>query len=301
MAQVSVVLPTYNRADIIDRAIESVLSQSYEDFELLIIDDCSTDRTVDVVKKYTDPRITLIRHDENKGGGAARNTGIQNAAGDYIAFIDSDDSWAPDKLEKQINRFENLAQDIGVVYTGIYVVEGDRKTPEKYSMISGDIFEKQLIKDHIPPTSAIMARTACFSEVGLFDVHLPARQDYDMWLRIAEEFNFEYVKERLVTIYRDRTDRISGDIEKLVKAEKRLLEKKRLRYDIEKLDTVTAQHYLSIARRAYVYGQFTTAKRYSRKSLQNRPTLVAGAIYFLSNLEIDRNNVVVDKIIDTIR
>ena len=119
MPSVSVIIPTYNYGRFIERAVNSVLSQSYQDYEIIIIDDGSTDDTKNrVVVKYHDERIIYIRHDMNRGPSAARNTGIKSSKGEFIAFLDSDDEWEPDKLYHQINLFRNASSDIGCVYCG---------------------------------------------------------------------------------------------------------------------------------------------------------------------------------------
>src|SRR5690348_13147078 len=102
MAPVSVIIPTHNRSDFLRNAITSVLNQTYQDFEIIVVDDGSTDNTSEVVANFSDERITFIRHDTNKGGSAARNTGILASKCDYIAFLDDDDEWLPDKLRKQM-------------------------------------------------------------------------------------------------------------------------------------------------------------------------------------------------------
>ena len=126
--RVSVILPTYNRAQLIAQAIQSVLDQTYQDFELIIVDDGSKDETEEVVNSFDDERIRYARHEENKGANAARNTGIAMARGEYIAFQDSDDKWLPEKLERQMRIFLITSTDIGVVYTGCWRVEGTQKT-----------------------------------------------------------------------------------------------------------------------------------------------------------------------------
>jgi len=127
---VSVIISTYNRAYLIDRFIQSVLNQTYQDFELIVVDDGSTDNTEDIIRQFQekDKRIKYIKHDKNKGGSAERNTGIKNSVGKYIAFQDSDDEWFPEKLEKQMEVFKNTSSKVGVVYTGFWRIKDNKKT-----------------------------------------------------------------------------------------------------------------------------------------------------------------------------
>ncbi|GAH83893.1 unnamed protein product, partial [marine sediment metagenome] len=122
---VSVIIPTYNRADMVGRAIQSVINQTYQDFEIIIIDDASTDNTREVAREFQEreKRIKYFKHEINKGGGAARNTGIKNSKGEYIAFLDSDDEWYPEKLEKQIEIFNKNDENLGVVYSGVFYID----------------------------------------------------------------------------------------------------------------------------------------------------------------------------------
>ena len=120
MPTVSIIIPTYNREQLLGRAIKSVLAQTYQDFELIIVDDGSTDNTERLVKSFNSEKTRYIRHRKNKGPAAARNTGIRSAKGDYIAFQDSDDEWMPEKLEKQMRAFTTAPPEVGVVYTSYY-------------------------------------------------------------------------------------------------------------------------------------------------------------------------------------
>src|SRR5690606_10648341 len=115
--KVSVIIPTYNRSELLKKAIESLENQSHQNFEIIIIDDCSTDDTAEVVRGMDDERIIYLRHDTNKGGSEARNTGIKQATGSFIGFLDSDDQWLPDKLERQLKQFEGQRAD-GTDYKG---------------------------------------------------------------------------------------------------------------------------------------------------------------------------------------
>ena len=145
MPKISVVIPTYNRAHLIKKAINSVFEQTYQDFEIVIIDDGSKDNTEEIVKSINDGRIRYIKHEKNKGEAGARNTGIENSKGEYIAFLDTDVTWSKDKLEKQLNILESSPADVGVVFTGVEFI--DYKTQEVVSrwIIRENVNEKMSI------------------------------------------------------------------------------------------------------------------------------------------------------------
>ena len=200
MPKVSVSIPTYNRAEFLRSAVISVLNQTFQNFEIIVIDDASKDHTQEVVKSLNDKRIRHIRHEENKGVSAARNTGVANSNGEYVAFLDDDDEWLPEKLQKQLDLLEACPPIVGVVYTGIFVVEeSSRKILARYFPKSrGNVFEEVLTQNYIAQTSTLLLRKECFERVGLFDENIDFGEDYDMWLRISKEFQFEYVNELLV-------------------------------------------------------------------------------------------------------
>lgn len=223
MTTVSVVLPTYNRAPTISRAVDSVIAQTYTDLELVIVDDSSTDNTREVVDQYEE-NIQYIRHETNRGAPVARNTGIENSSGDYIAFIDSDDEWHREKIEKQVRKFSESSPDVGVVYTGY-----NKSFRNKYELghvpsKRGDIFEDQLMTDWVNPTSTVMVRSECFEKVGGFNTSLAARQDYELWTRIARHYHFEYIQEPLVTMHVTGEDRITENVEARMEAHQKVLE-----------------------------------------------------------------------------
>src|SRR5690242_3347165 len=119
---VSVVIPAYNRASVIPQALQSVFDQGFDDLEIIVVDDASRDNIETVIGRINDPRLVYIRHDRNKGGAAARNTAIARARGEYIAFLDSDDRWLPQKLRRQMELFKRLDDSYGVVYSGLKAV-----------------------------------------------------------------------------------------------------------------------------------------------------------------------------------
>jgi len=201
--KVSVILTTRNRATLLRRAVKSVLGQTYVDFELLIVDDASTDSTADAVEAFKDERIRYIRRTVAGGGSAARNTGIEAAAGEYIAFLDDDDEWFPGKLEKQVSVMEKAPEDVGLVYTGVEI-DGkgwNRGIERVMPVFKGDLRERLLRGSTIGSVSKVLARKECFFRAGMFDENLKSCQDWDMWLRIADFYRFDFVPEILARIH----------------------------------------------------------------------------------------------------
>jgi glycosyltransferase involved in cell wall biosynthesis len=184
VTEISVIIPTFNRAQKVLRAISSVLSQTFEDFEVIVIDDGSVDETTDVLVQFKD-RITLITHSENLGVSAARNSGIKASRSPLIAFLDSDDYWLPEKLDTQVRYFRENPDAVACQPEEIWVRNGVRVNPwKKHIKPSGDIFEQSLKLCVVSP-SAVMVRRDLLDEVGLFDEDLPVCEDYDLWLRIG--------------------------------------------------------------------------------------------------------------------
>ena len=273
MTTVSVVLPTYNRAFSTSRAINSVLDQTNEDFELIVVDDNSDDNTKEVVSKYGN-KIKYIRHETNRGASAARNTGIEESKGDYIAFIDSDDEWHPEKLERQVSVFSRASSKVGVVYTGFYKQFSEKRELGKVPTKRGDIFEAQLMKDWVNPTSTVMVRSECFERVGGFNNGLPARQDYELWIRLSRHYHFDYIQEPLVTMHVDSNNRITDDIDARMEAHSRVLES--IRSDIRSLPwhkrrRVLSMQYFTLGRHLQKHREFTSALTTLGRSIQHNP------------------------------
>jgi glycosyltransferase involved in cell wall biosynthesis len=180
---VSVIIPTYNRGWILTEAIDSVLAQDYKDYELIVVDDGSTDNTREVLDTYG--QNILVLRQANKGVSAARNRGIAEAGGQLVAFLDSDDLWLPRKLSRQVGFF-NLNPDAVINQTEeIWIRNGVRVNPkDRHRKPSGMIFERSLELCLVSP-SAVMIQKTLFDAVGVFDENLPACEDYDLWLRIG--------------------------------------------------------------------------------------------------------------------
>lgn len=195
---VSVVIPVYNREALVARAIDSVLGQTFEDFEVLVVDDASTDGTPGVVRQYDDERVRYLRQKTNRGVSAARNRALREARGAFIAFLDSDDTWMPEKLELQVRRFQELPEDVGLLYTGVETVEGDGGGRIDRPAYRGDVYRELLTVNRIYTTSGVMIRAEAAETVGYFDEKAPANEDWDYWVRVARHFKVDYVEDVLM-------------------------------------------------------------------------------------------------------
>jgi glycosyltransferase involved in cell wall biosynthesis len=205
--EVSVILPTYNRAWILKEAIDSVLAQDFKDFELIVVDDGSTDDTGQILDSYDQDLMVL--HQSNRGVSAARNRGIDAAAGRLIAFLDSDDLWLPRKLTTQVNFFNSNPAAVINQTEEIWIRNGIRVNPRtRHHKFSGMIFEKSLALCLVSP-SAVMMKRSLFEEVGLFDEDLPACEDYDLWLRISWRYPVDLIETPLIIKRGGHADQLS--------------------------------------------------------------------------------------------
>ncbi len=236
MTGVSVILPTYNRAHLVARAVQSVLSQTYRDFELVVVDDASDDNTRDVLSQFTDQRLCYIRHPERRGAAAARNTGIDVSQGEYIAFQDSDDEWLPEKLAQQLKMIMQAGPETGVIYCRFQrVYEGKRSyypsvlrtgishLPLATRKLSGELY-LALLQGNWITTQTALVRRVCFEQSGSFDPQLKRFQDWDLWLRLAQYYRFGYLGHVLVRTYFS-PDSLSADSDTLIPAFERLIRK----------------------------------------------------------------------------
>lgn len=210
---ISVVIPTYNRVTFLKDAIDSVFAQTFQSFELIVVDDGSTDDMSGLLLSYGS-KIKVIKK-ANKGPSAARNRGVKAAKGEWIAFLDSDDVWKPDKLEKQV-QFIKDNPDIKICQTEeIWIRNGKRVNPrKKHEMHSGWIYEQCLPLCIVSPSS-VMIHKDVFEKVGLFDETMLACEDYDLWLRIAPYFPICLVREKLIVKQGGHEDQQSRKIASL--------------------------------------------------------------------------------------
>lgn len=229
MVQVSVIIPAYNRKTVLPRAMDSVLAQKGAEFELVIVDDGSTDDTTHVIQGArnselgirkndapneslgTSPEIRFFHSEKNHGPAAARNFGIKEARSEWIAFLDSDDAWMPGKLKAQLEFFRENPDYLICQTEEIWIRNGSRVNPmKKHQKSGGWIFEKCLPLCVVSP-SAVMMHRKLFDKIGLFDESLPACEDYDLWLRIAARYPIGLIKKPYIFKYGGHADQRSRE------------------------------------------------------------------------------------------
>lgn len=214
MVSVSVVIPTYEDSASVSAAIDSVLDQTFSDLELIVVDDCSTDETPQVVADYADPRVTYVRHGENQGGSAARNTGIRLAEGEYVAFLDADDTWHPRKLERQVSCLQSRSAEWIAVYcdaeydsawTVNRLINRFLNVNASKRGTEGDteLIELLLLGEaSVAAGSTLLAETEHVEAIGGFDEAFVRHQDWEFLIRLLERGKCAYVDEELVTVRR---------------------------------------------------------------------------------------------------
>jgi len=206
----SVVIPVFNRTSTLKTAIESVLAQTFRDFEIIVVDDGSCDSVKKCLKPYMG-LIRYIRNDKNQGVSHARNTGIKSASGEYIAFLDSDDIWLPDKLKAQNQALQSTGLKVSHTKehwfrAGRFVNQG-----KKHQRYGGFIFDKILDTCRISPSSVVI-HTSVFENCGLFNKHMRTCEDYDLWLRICSKYEVNYLPVRYVIKRAITDDQLSDSI-----------------------------------------------------------------------------------------
>jgi len=272
MPKISVILPTYNRGNLLPRAIQSVLNQTYQDFELILVDDGSMDNTEEVVKSFGKEKgIVYLKHKKNRGAPAARNTGIKVAKGEYIAFQDSDDEWLPDKIEKQIKIFEHSEKIVGVVYSGFWKIKDDRKIyiPSKGIAKKEGSILKGLLWENFVGLPTAMVRVEVFNKMGTFDELLPQLQDWELWIRFSKHYLFKYINEALVISHHTPGGISVRDPHIIFRANKLILEKHFDEY--KKYRQILANQYINVGHHLCLAGNLEGGRNYLKKAINAYP------------------------------
>lgn len=206
MHSISVIIPSFNRAELLNRALKSVYNQTLQPDEVIVIDDGSTDNTQQIISANY-PQVKY-HHQANQGVSAARNTGIQQAKGQWLAFLDSDDEWLPNKLEKQINALKET--DYKVCHTEEIWIRNEVRVNQmnKHKKNGGWIFQQCLPMCAMSPSS-IMIHREVFNQIGLFDIGFPACEDYDLWLKITAQYPVLFIEQPQIKKYGGHDDQLS--------------------------------------------------------------------------------------------
>lgn len=223
---VSVVIPAFNAEAFIAHTLDSVLAQTYQNFEVWVVDDGSCDQTAAIVEQFMqqDQRIRLL-HQKNAGVAAARNLGIQHAQGDYIAPLDADDIWYPQKLEKQVRCLQEAGPEVGLVYAWSEAIDAGGKTlKEGYtaSCFEGEVYTSLLAYNFVGNASVPLIRRTCLEEVGCYNAELRNQnaqgcEDWDLYLRVGDRYQFQVVPEFLVG-YRQLAGSMSVNLAAMAKS-----------------------------------------------------------------------------------
>jgi len=224
MPTVSVIIPVYEGEKTIKDTIQSVLNQTFSDFELIVINDGSEDSTLKIVSNVQDPRVKVFSY-PNAGLSASRNRGIALASGEYITFIDADDLWTPDKLEAQLKALQENSQ-AAVAYSWTDWIDESNQFIGRGSYITenGDVFAKLLLSDFVANGSNALIRRQALTKVGGFDESLTSAEDWDMWLRLAAHYEFVAVPSPQI-LYRISPSSMSSDVWKMEASSLQVLEK----------------------------------------------------------------------------
>jgi glycosyltransferase involved in cell wall biosynthesis len=269
MPIVSVVIPTYNRQLKLKRALDSVLDQTLKDIEVIVVDNASVDGSQAYINSLQDPRIRYIRHETNRGGPAARNTGIKSAKASLIALLDDDDEWFPAKLAKQVEKFKQASSDTGLVYTSaeIYDESKQKILSVNPTGFRGQVYTRMLLST-ILGSATVLIKRECFDRIGTFDENLSSCQDWDMWLRISQAYEFDYVDEVLARI-NVHGDQISADYAKLIPGRTRMVQKHA--QEFSKYPDIYVTHLKRVGKLHCINGTWTQSFPWFQKAVKLRP------------------------------
>jgi len=224
--KVSVIIPTYNRAEFLRSAIVSALNQTFKDIEMIVADDKSTDHTREVVRSFKDKRIKYIMNENNMGPSATRNSAILASKGEYIAFLDDDDEWIPEKLQKQVELLDKSPPNICGVYSDRLIIDrlSNKIVSEglQSNKVRGNLLSQLAMRNQIN-TCTVLVKKKCLDEVGLFDETISYMEDRDLWIRLSLNWDFEYINEPLTRTFVHKQGHLSARLKEQIKGRETLL------------------------------------------------------------------------------
>jgi len=288
---VSIILPVYNGEKFIERAIRSVLAQTYKYWELIVIDDGSIDKTSEIVKRYLNEKVKYL-YQKNSGVSIARNKGIKISNGDYIAFLDCDDVWKPEKLQVQLSKFmENY--NVGLIYTDVFIVTERGKILGKFSQFNypySNKVTKKLFLQNFICTSSVIINKEILKKTGLFDPDIKIGEDYDLFFRLSLYTNFYYVDNPLL-YYQISEKGLSRNKIKMWEENIKILDKWLKKYpELTKiLGTKTIKEkksnlFILLGKEYFENGKFTQAQKTFYKAITYKKNIKGISLFLLSFL-----------------
>lgn len=265
---ISIIVPVYNRSKVLARAIESVLSQTYVAWEVIIVDDCSTDDTLSVARHYASDRIKILQNSANKGAAGSRNVGIMNSKGRYVAFLDSDDLYHPTFLSESLNELNSTSDEYGFSYCVVGDVDQVSapkeniqawRIPEKYQ-----VYRKPYLYElHIGTASGILMKREVFNKIGYFDESMKAAEDTDFFIRVSEFYKGLPISKLM--IYKDDSseNRLTSNYARIADAYDSILTKNQ--HEIEGSEVLTMRWYYKAMWLNFYSGRKSKARSYYMK------------------------------------
>jgi len=276
MPKISVIIPTCNRPDLAPRAVKSVLSQTLKDLEAIVVDDGIEKRAEEAIKKINDERIVYIKHETNRGAAAARNTGIKAARAPYVAFLDDDDEYLPEKMEKQLSALEKIADEAAFVFSPVinYYEESGRSVvqPIKESGLN-DFYELALAHRIRILTPSFLAKKEALDAIGGFDEKYPSNQEWDLTIRLTKKFKGFCLNEPLVKVHLHQGEHINTNSGRRIRGREMIISNHF--QELEKRPKILAKHYFELAiicrdagERKKAAGYFALAFRLDKTNLR---------------------------------
>ncbi|MEK7645688.1 MAG: glycosyltransferase family A protein [Patescibacteria group bacterium] len=232
--KVSVIVPTHNRPEMLKRAVNSVLNQTYRDFEVIVIDDGLEKRADEIINSLNDSRLKYIQHLEEKGGSVARNTGIKNANGEFVAFLDDDDEWLSHKLATQMAQFGLTPHNVGFCFSAVENVYSDRSYITTVPSGIGDYHQLALSYFKSLLTVTLVVKKYIFQETGLFDENFPSHQEAELMIRVTEKFKGLGINQPLVKVAMGGHDQVGGSLKRRILGREMLLAKHMKEFENDK-------------------------------------------------------------------
>jgi len=248
------------------------LNQTYKDFELIIVDDCPERRAKDVVRKFKDSKIIYVKHKENKGGAAAKNTGMKMARGEFIAFIDDDDEWLPEKLEIQLSALENTSHDVGYCYSSAIMIRDNDEYITNVPEGIADYYERALRNFSGFLGVTLLVKKYIIDDIGYWDEAFPSHQEIEWIIRISKKYKGLSINKPLIKVNAQSYHKqIGSNLKKRIKGREIILKK---HYnEFRKRPRILAKHYFQLGLWYRDEGQYKQARKIFKKAWKTKQTI----------------------------